>query len=189
MAEGGRSKHSVKRHGHGRRRRGGAMNPLASGPYPEQNAGQWNTSVGGNAVATAANDYKTFLGGFADKSGGAGVNPALAREMVAGYAMKGPGQTGGGSRRHKRNKRRGSKKMHARMSKSQRQAQGQSQAQSQSQSGGMFATFGALIKEALVPLGLLAAQQAYGKSYGKKHRRSTHNTRKRIGGQAKLEAL
>jgi hypothetical protein len=34
----------------------------------------------------------------------------------------------------------------------------------------MFATFGALLKEALVPLGLLAAQQAYGRSYGKKNR-------------------
>jgi hypothetical protein len=34
----------------------------------------------------------------------------------------------------------------------------------------MFATFGALLKEALVPLGLLAAQQAYGKSYDKKRR-------------------
>ena len=178
MAKRGSHKHSANRHG--RRRRGGAIAPLASGSYPEQNAGQWNTSVGGNAVAAAANDYKSFLGGFADKSGGAGVNPALAREMVAGYAMKGAGQTGGGSRRHKR---RGSKRMHHHMSKRQAQSQGQSQSQSQSQSqgqsGGMFATFGALIKEALVPLGLLAAQQTYGKSYGKKHRRSANNTRKR----------
>jgi hypothetical protein len=50
----------------------------------------------------------------------------------------------------------------------------QAQQQAQSQSGGMFASFGALLKEALVPLGLLAAQQTYGKSYGKrtrKHRR------------------
>jgi hypothetical protein len=47
----------------------------------------------------------------------------------------------------------------------------------------MFATFGALLKEALVPLGLLAAQQAYGKSYDKKHRSSKNYTRKRRGGQ------
>jgi hypothetical protein len=98
--------------------------------------------------------------------------------MVASYAMKGPGQTGGGSRRRKQVKRRGSKRM--RMSQaqgqSQGQAQGQSQAQSQGQSGGMFATFGALLKEALVPLGLLAAQQTYGKSYDKK--RGTRKSRK-----------
>ena len=50
-------------------------------------------------------------------------------------------------------------------------AQPDGQAQSQSQSGGMLASFGALIKEALVPLGLLAMQQSYGKSYGKKHTR------------------
>jgi hypothetical protein len=40
--------------------------------------------------------------------------------------------------------------------------------------GGMFATFGALLKEALVPLGLLAAQQ----TYGRKHRSSGSHTRK-----------
>jgi hypothetical protein len=50
----------------------------------------------------------------------------------------------------------------------------QSQTEAQTQSGGMFASFGALLKEALVPLGLLAAQQTYAKGYGKrtrKHRR------------------
>lgn len=154
-----------QRKSRGRGRRGGAS-PLDSAPYPGSNsAGQWNTSVGGNQVASAANNFKSFLGGFADKSGGAGANPALAREMVAGYAMKGEGQGGGGSRRHKRHHkgslRRGSRKMR----------QAQSQSQSQSQSGGMLASFGALIKEALVPLGLLAMQQGYGKSYGKKHTR------------------
>ena len=43
-----------------------------------------------------------------------------------------------------------------------------------STTGGMFATFGALLKEALVPLGLLAAQQ----TYGRKHRSSGSHTRK-----------
>jgi hypothetical protein len=159
------------------KRGGGTMSPLASGSYPGSLAsgGQWSASVGGNSLATASNDYKSFLGGFADKSGGPGANPALAREMVAGYAMKGPGQSGGGSRRkrhHKRGKKHGSRSRKTRMS--QGQAQGQSQAQSQSQSqaqsGGMIATFGALLKEALVPLGLLAAQQTYGKSYDSKRR-------------------
>ena len=46
------------------------------------------------------------------------------------------------------------------------------------QGGGMFASFGALLKEALVPLGLLAAQQTYGKRYSKKHRSSGSHTRK-----------
>jgi hypothetical protein len=43
-----------------------------------------------------------------------------------------------------------------------------------SQSGGMFASFGSLLKEALVPLGLLAVQQ----TYGRKRRGSKHYTRK-----------
>ena len=163
-----------------RGKRGGAMAPLDSGAYPgsTSGAGQWSTSVGGNPTAQAAASSTSFLGKMAMESGGAGVNPALAREMVASYAMKGPGQTGGGSRRRKQVKRRGSKRM--RMSQaqgqSQGQAQGQSQAQSQGQSGGMFATFGALLKEALVPLGLLAAQQTYGKSYDKK--RGTRKNRR-----------
>jgi hypothetical protein len=157
-----------------RGKRGGGMAPLETGAFPGQSAGQWSTSVSGNPAAQAAGQYQSFLGKFANESGGAGANPALAREMVAGYAMNGPGQTGGGSRRHKRHhkrgKRHGSRRM--RMSQSQAQAQGQSQAQAQAegQSGGMFATFGALLKEALVPLGLLAAQQTYGKSYDKKRR-------------------
>ena len=165
-----------------RGKRGGSMAPLDSGAYPgsTSGAGQWSTSVGGNPTAQAAASSTSFLGKIAMESGGAGVNPALAREMVASYAMKGPGQTGGGSRRRKQVKRRGSRRM--RMSQAQGQSQGQAQGQSQaqaqgqSQSGGMFATFGALLKEALVPLGLLAAQQTYGKSYDKK--RGTRKSRK-----------
>jgi hypothetical protein len=155
----------------GRGKRGGALSPLGSGNYPGStvSGGQWSTSVGGNPLAQAANSHQTLLGRIAADSGGAGANPALAREMLANYAMKGPGQSGGGSRRHKR---RGnhSKRMRKSQSQSQGQAQAQSQGQAQAQSGGMFATFGALLKEALVPLGLLAAQQAYGRSYGKKNR-------------------
>jgi hypothetical protein len=158
-----------------RGKRGGGMAPLESGPYPGSGGGQWSTSVGGNPTAAAANAYKPFLSQFATESGGAGANPALARELAAGYAMKGPGQSGGGSRRHKRHHKRG--KRHG--SKRMRMSQSQDQSQSEGQSGGMFATFGALLKEALVPLGLLAAQQVYGKSYGKKHRSSKNYTRKR----------
>lgn len=166
-----------------RGKRGGAMAPLDPGAYPgSASGGQWSTSVGGNPVAAAANAYKPFLSQFAAESGGAGANPALARELAAGYAMNGPGQSGGGSRRHKRHHKRGKRHGSKRMRMSQRQAQGQSQSQGEGQTGGMFATFGALIKEALVPLGLLAAQQAYGKSYDKKHRSSKNYTRKRRGG-------
>jgi hypothetical protein len=154
------------------------MAPLDSGSYPGPSAGNWSTSVGGNQVAQAANAQSSFLGRIVTESGGAGANPALARQMVADYAMRGAGQTGGGSRRHKRHhkrsKRHGSRRM--RMSQSQAQGQSQSQSQSQGQSGGMFATFGALLKEALVPLGLLAAQQTYGKSYDKK--RGTRKNRR-----------
>jgi hypothetical protein len=168
----------MKRRTNCRRGKKGGMAPLQSGPYPGSGGGQWSTSVGGNSVAAAANAYKPFLSQFAAESGGAGANPALARELAAGYAMTGPGQTGGGSRRHKRHHKRG--KRHG----SKRMRMSQSQAQGDGQSGGMFATFGALLKEALVPLGLLAAQQAYGKSYGKKHRSSKNYTRKRRGGGA-----
>ena len=156
----------------GRGKRGGAVTPLTVGNYPGSTggAGQWSSSVGGNPVATAANGFQSIQAKFATDSGGAGANPALARQMMNGYAM---GQTGGGSRR---NKRRGNRSKRMRKSQSQGQGQAQGQAQGQSQSGGMFATFGALLKEALVPLGLLAAQQAYGRSYGKKNR--TRKTRR-----------
>jgi len=162
----------------GRGRRGGAMAPLDSSAYPGStvSGGQWSTSVGGNPVAQAANSFQSLQARFATDSGGAGANPALARQMMNGHAM---GQTGGGSRRNKRRAmRNGSKRMRRSQSQgqSQSQTQGQSQSQTQGQSGGMFATFGALLKEALVPLGLLAAQQAYGRSYGKKNR--TRKSRK-----------
>ena len=163
-----------------RGKRGGSMAPLASGNYPGStvSGGQWSTSVGGNPVAQAASGFQSLQAKFAVDSGGPGVNPMLARQMMNGHAM---GQTGGGSRRHKRRAmKNGSKRMRRSQSQAQGQAQSQSQsqgqAQAQSQSGGMFATFGALLKEALVPLGLLAAQQAYGRSYGKKNR--TRKSRK-----------
>jgi hypothetical protein len=58
------------------------------------------------------------------------------------------------------------------MTQAQAQAQAAAMQQAQTQSGGMFASFGALLKEALVPLGLLAAQQTYAKSYGKHTRKN-----------------
>ena len=165
-----------KSKGRGRGKRGGAVTPLSSAEYPgsTSSGGNWSTSVGGNPVAQAANGFQSLQAKIVADSGGAGVNPALARGIMNNYAM---GQTGGGSRRHKRRAmRNGSKRMRRRQSQGQAQGQSQGQAQGQSQSGGMFATFGALLKEALVPLGLLAAQQAYGRSYGKKNR--TRKSRK-----------
>ena len=161
-----------KSKGRGRGKRGGAVTPLSSADYPgsTSSGGNWSTSVGGNPVAQAANGFQSLQAKIVADSGGAGLNPALARGIMNNYAM---GQTGGGSRR---NKRRGNRSKRMRKSQSQGQGQAQGQAQGQSQSGGMFATFGALLKEALVPLGLLAAQQAYGRSYGKKNR--TRKTRR-----------
>jgi len=167
-----------KSKGRGRGKRGGSMAPLSSASYPGSTStgGQWSTSVGGNPLAEAANGFQSLQSRFAIDSGGAGANPALAREMMNGHAM---GQTGGGSRRRQRRAiRSGSKRMRRRQSQGQTQirTERQTQGQGQEQSGGMFATFGALLKEALVPLGLLAAQQAYGRSYGKKNR--TRKSRK-----------
>ena len=184
MAKSRKSCGRSRSRGRGRGKRGGSLAPLASTTYPGSTSGggQWSTSVGGNPVAEAAGGFQSLQAKFGIDSGGAGTNPALAREMMNGYVM---GQTGGGSRRHKRRAmKNGSKRMRRRQSQSQTQGQAQGQAQSQSQgqaqaqsqSGGMFATFGALLKEALVPLGLLAAQQAYGRSYGKKNR--TRKSRK-----------
>jgi len=156
-----------------RSRKGGA---LEGANYPgsvTSTGGQWSSQVAGNPVAAAANGYQSFLSKFATESGGAGENPALAREMLSSYALR--GQSGGGSKRNRRHHKR-SKRMHISRSQAQGQSQALSQGLAQGQSGGMFATFGALLKEALVPLGLLAAQQAYGKKYDKKNK--TRKSRK-----------
>ena len=157
-----------------RSRKGGA---LEGANYPgsvTSTGGHWSSQVAGNPVVAAANGYQSFLSKFATESGGAGENPTLAREMLSSYALRG-GQSGGGSKRHRRHHKR-SKRMRMSRSQAQGQAQALSQGLAQGQSGGMFATFGALLKEALVPLGLLAAQQAYGKKYDNKNK--TRKSRK-----------
>jgi hypothetical protein len=115
-------------------------------------------------MAAGANSFKSLHSSIGAESGGAGQNPALANKMFSDFALKG-GQSGGGSKRRRRSPRRRQSQ-----AQSQAQSQSQSQSQSQAQSGGMFATFGALLQEALVPLGLLAAQQSYGKKYDSKRR-------------------
>ena len=181
-----------------RRRRckkGGA--PLGSSPYPSVSGGSWTTSPPPGTAAAQASGFKSFLSGFA------GGTPAQNAVALNDFALRGngqPSQFGGGRYKRRAHGRKHSAKsskkifpksfgtesssreqqMAQGMSQSQAQAQSaamqqaQSQQQAQTQSGGMFASFGALLKEALVPLGLLAAQQTYARSYGKrtrKHRR------------------
>jgi hypothetical protein len=184
MAKRGR-KHGRKSHRRGRR--GGAVSPLGYGSYPasENSGGNWTTAVSNNATAAAASGYKTFLSNF---SAGSPQQNAMALNK---YAMTGPGQSGG-SRRRRASKSRYSRRKHcggamgglahtvgapaAAVPAAAVPAAGGAPAAAvpHSQKGGMFASFGSLLKEALVPLGLLAVQQ----TYGRKRRGSKNYTRK-----------
>jgi hypothetical protein len=175
MAKKYRSRTSRRR----RCKKGGALPPLAFGKYPDvDGGGSWTTSA-----------HKSFLSNYANGT------PAQNAAALNKFALTGQGQSGGG-----RSKRRGHGRRHSAksskkifpksfgtesssreqqmaqgMSQGQAQAQAaamqQAQQQAQTQSGGMFASFGALLKEALVPLGLLAAQQTYARGYGKRTRK------------------
>lgn len=192
MAKRGR-KHGRKSHRRGRR--GGAVSPLGYGSYPasQNSGGNWTTAVSNNATAAAASGYKTFLSNF---SAGSPQQNAMALNK---YAMTGPGQSGG-SRRRRASKSRYSRRKHyggamgglapkvgvhhAAAPAGGAPAGGAAAAAPagaapgaaapHSQKGGMFASFGSLLKEALVPLGLLAVQQ----TYGRKRRGSKNYTRK-----------
>ena len=180
-------KSRTSRHRHRRSKRGGRA-LLDSSPYPSSSSGSWNTSAPPGTAASAAAGFKSFLSGFAHGS------PAQNAGALNQYALTGQGQAGGGrskrrGRGHKRNGKSSKKispksfgdsnareqQMAQGMTQAQAQAQAaamqQSQQQAQTQSGGMFASFGALLKEALVPLGLLAAQQTYARGYGKRTRK------------------
>jgi hypothetical protein len=186
MAKKYRSRTSRRR----RCKKGGALPPLAFGKYPDvDGGGSWTTSAPPGTAAAQAAGYKTFLSGYANGT------PAQNAAALNKFALTGQGQSGGG-----RSKRRGHGRKHSAksskkifpksfgtesssreqqmaqgMSQGQAQAQAaamqQAQQQAQTQSGGMFASFGALLKEALVPLGLLAAQQTYARGYGKRTRK------------------
>ena len=180
MAKRGRQ-HGRKSHRRGRR--GGAVSPLGYGSYPasQNSGGNWTTAVSGNETAAAASGFKSFLSNF---SAGSPQQNAMALNK---YAMTGPGQSGG-SRRRRGRKARSSRRRHYGGAMSgmapavgvpATSSAGASTASAPatpaaSQSGGMFASFGSLLKEALVPLGLLAVQQ----TYGRKRRGSKHYTRK-----------
>ena len=186
MARKYKSKTSRRR----RCKKGGA--PLGSTPYPSVSGGSWTTSAPSGTAAAQAAGFKSFLSGFSSGT------PAQNAAELNKFALTGngqPTQSGGRSKRRghgRKHSAKSSKKIFPKsfgtessnreqqmaqgMSQGQAQAQAAAmqQAQQQSQSGGMFASFGALLKEALVPLGLLAAQQTYARSYGKrtrKHRR------------------
>lgn len=198
------AKKYMKRTSHRRRcKKGGSSHPLGSAAYPGSAGGSWTTSAPQGSIAALASSYKPqmpyqFMGGTPAQNAGAANEYALKGPGPTTHSV----QSGGGrsKRRGRGHGRKHSKKssnkifpksfgtesssreqqMAQGMSQGQAQAQAaamqqaQSQQQAQTQSGGMFASFGALLKEALVPLGLLAAQQTYGKSYGKrtrKHRR------------------
>jgi len=194
MAKRGR-KHGRKSHRRGRR--GGAVSPLGYGSYPasQNSGGNWTTAVSNNATAAAASGYKTFLSNF---SAGSPQQNAMALNK---YAMTGPGQSGG-SRRRRASKSRYSRRKHyggamgglapkvgvhpttapaaapaaapAGGAAAAPAVASATSAASHIQKGGMFASFGSLLKEALVPLGLLAVQQ----TYGRKRRGSKNYTRK-----------
>ena len=181
-----RKSHNKRHRGHRRGRRGGTLAPLQAGAYPdvEKGSSMWNTSVNGG-TAGAASGFKSFLQQVTGGSQGAGASAAMSR-----YALEGVGQCGGGSRR-RRHRKMGTRRRRGGMTAPAAPAAMAPAAPTapgvappakpmgtKVMGGGMFATFGALLKEALVPLGLLAAQQTYGRTYGKKHRSSGSHTRK-----------
>ena len=184
-----------------RRRRckkGGSNAPLGHARYPDSDGGgSWTTSPPPGTAAAQAAGFKSFLSGFS--SGTPAQNAGALNDFALKGAGQ-PSQFGGGRskrRGHGRGRKHSAKsskkifpksfgtesssreqQMAQGMSQGQAQAQAaamqqaQSQQQAQTQSGGMFASFGALLKEALVPLGLLAAQQTYAKAYGKRTRKN-----------------
>jgi len=172
-----RSQH--KRHkSRGRGRRGGASpSPLQAASYGGSGADapKWSASVSGGPAAAP---FKSLI---SQVTGGA--TGAAASQAMNGYAMK-----GGGSRRKRhakgthRRHRGGAAPVvaHAPAAAPMKASMGGAPAApvARAQGGGMFASFGALLKEALVPLGLLAAQQTYGKRHSRKHRSSRSHTRK-----------
>ena len=179
-------KYKSKAKRHSRSKRGGRSALLGYDNYSNKggSAGLWTSAAPSGSVAAQAAGFKPFLSRFS------GSTPAVNAANANRFALTGGGQSGGG-----RSKRRGKKAMkiskkispksfgsgnasEQQMAQGMTQAQGQAQAaamqqaQAQQQTGGMFASFGALLKEALVPLGLLAAQQTYARSYGKKTRKN-----------------
>ena len=171
-----------------RSKKGGRNPILGHETYPTSGGGSWNTSAPPGTLAAGASNFKSFLSGFSHGS------PSQNAGALNNFATTGNGQGGaqsGGGRSKRRGKKamkmskkispksfddsnKGEQQMAQGLTQAQAQAQAAAmqQAQAQQQTGGMFASFGSLLKEALVPLGLLAAQQVYAKGYGKKTRKT-----------------
>ena len=165
------------------------MAPLQGGVYPdtEMNSPKWSASVNGGPTGAG---FKSFIQHTTGGATGMAASTALNR-----YALEGVGQSGGGSRR-RRHRKMGTRRRRGGAlgglqpgnplpmagppsggMKAPAPAPAPAHAvgtATRAKVGGMFATFGALLKEALVPLGLLAAQQ----TYGRKYRSSGSHTRK-----------
>jgi hypothetical protein len=183
-------------------KKGGAISPLSSAPYnANSSGGSWTASAPPGSIAAQAAGYRPQMPGQFSSGTPAQNAGALNEYALKGAGPTTRSVQGGGGRskrrghgRRRKHSAKSSKKifptsfgtesssreqqMAQGMSQGQTQARAaalqQSQTEAQTQSGGMFASFGALLKEALVPLGLLAAQQTYAKGYGKrtrKHRR------------------
>ena len=178
-------KYKSRRVRRSRSKRGGRSAILGYDDYPSSSGGSWSSSPPAGTTAAASSAYKSFLSGFNQGS------PSQNAGALSNFALTGNGQRGGGrSKKNGRSKNGKSSKKIAPKSfddnntreqqmtqgltqaQAQAQAAAMQQAQAQQQTGGMFASFGSLLKEALVPLGLLAAQQVYAKSYGKKTRKN-----------------
>jgi hypothetical protein len=151
---------------HSRSKRGGRSALLGYDNYSNKggSAGSWTSAAPPGSLAAQAAGFKTPMTRF---SGGTPAENAANANRFA-LTGQGQGQSGGG-----RSKRRGKKIMKTskkispksfgygnaseqQMAQGMTQAQGQAQAaamqqaQAQQQTGGMFASFGALLKEALV---------------------------------------
>lgn len=164
-----------------RGKRGGAMTPLSAGAYPAAVSGttSWNTSVTPGTEAAAAGSWKSLLEQVAGNTGGEGANPAAAQQAMNKYALTGPGPQSappsysGGAKgyRHRLNqKTRGKTSAYHARTVHHGNHHGHHAQQKHMQFGGMLTTFGAMVKEALVPLGLLALNQTVGKKT-RKHRK------------------
>jgi len=197
-----RKSHNKRHRGHRRGRRGGTLAPLQAGAYPDVEMGgaKWNASVNGGPAGAAAG-FKSFIQQVTGGSQGAGASAAMNKYAMEGVGQSGGGSR---RRRHRKmgtRRRRGGglgglqggnklpmmgpppaatggmkapATSHAAGTATSHAAGTATSHATRGKVGGMFATFGALLKEALVPLGLLAAQQ----TYGRKHRSSGSHTRK-----------
>lgn len=203
-----RKSHNKRHRGRGRRHRGGASLLNAGAyPKADMDGGKWATSVSGSPTTTASLGYKSLISHVTGGKTGMGASQAMNSYAMkgggsrrkrhakgtrrrrrggadlAGLSKMMESLTGGKAAAPAAPAASGGAKVMAPAAKvmapaASAAAKVSAHTASRIQGGGMFASFGALLKEALVPLGLLAAQQTYGKRHSKKHRSSGSHTRK-----------